>query len=219
MKTEQPKYIILLGPPGSGKGTQAKLLQKHYDLVHISTGDLLRQEIADQTEFGKRMKAIMDQGLFPSNEEVTEVLENRMKKSDCIPGIIFDGYPRTLAQADYLLQRLSQPPIVILIKISDNLIAERIVFRRNCPKCGASYHLKYNLPKKEGICDKDGEILVQRNDDKANVLKQRLEIYQNLTAPLIDYYEKRHLLHTIESDNLSIHEIFTKIKEIANQTH
>lgn len=214
MPKKQPTYIILLGPPGCGKGTQAKLLQKHYHLVHISTGDLLRQEIADQTELGKRMKAIMDQGLFPTNEEVTEVLESRMNKADCNPGIIFDGYPRTLPQADYLGKRLTTKPIVILIKLSDELLSERIVFRRSCPKCGASYHLKYNPPKQEGVCDKDGEILTQRKDDTANVLKQRLEIYDSLTAPLVNYYEKQGLLHTIQSDDLSIEQIFAKIQQI-----
>jgi adenylate kinase len=214
---KNPLYIILLGPPGSGKGTQAKLLQKQYRLVHISTGDLLRQEVADGTELGKRVKAIMDQGLFPTNEEVTAVLESRMKKPDCAYGIIFDGYPRTLPQAEYLQKKLQTPPIAILIKLSDQILAERILLRRSCPRCGAVYHLKHSPPKKPEHCDKDGEKLIQRKDDTSNVLKQRLEIYETLTAPLVDFYKNHHLLHTIIADDLTIDQIFGKIQQIVRQ--
>jgi adenylate kinase len=211
---KKPLYVILLGPPGSGKGTQAKLLQKQYDLVHISTGDLLRQEITEQTALGQKIKSILDQGLFPTNEEVTAVLENRMKKPDCARGIIFDGYPRTLPQAEYLQKKLSTPPIAIALKLSDELLAERILLRRSCPQCGTVYHLKYNPPRNSHTCDKDGAELVQRKDDTANVLKQRLELYEKLTAPLIDYYTKHHQLHEIFADDLDIDEVFTHIKKL-----
>ncbi len=211
---KKPLYIILLGPPGSGKGTQAKLLQKHYGLVHISTGDLLRGEIADGTELGKRVKAIMDEGHFPTNEEVTAVLARRMTKPDCAPGIIFDGYPRTLPQVEYLEETLTEAPIVILIKLSDELISERIVMRRSCPHCGTVYHLKYNPPKDPNLCDKDGEELIQRKDDTANVLRQRLELYDTLTAPLIEHYTNKKILHTIHADSLTIDEVFKEMKNI-----
>ncbi|MBM3201976.1 MAG: nucleoside monophosphate kinase [Chlamydiae bacterium] len=216
---KKPTNIILLGPPGCGKGTQAKLLQKKFNLVHISTGDLLRQEVADKTELGLRIKSIMDQGLFPTNEEVTEVLENRMQKPDCAHGIIFDGYPRTLPQAEYLQTKLTSKPIVILVKISDEILSERILLRRSCPKCGSIYHLKYS-PSKDGYtCDKDGEELIQRKDDTAQVLKQRLEMYDTLTSPLVDFYKRHSLLHEVVADHFTIDEIFAKILEIIERTH
>ena len=189
-----------MGPPGSGKGTQAKKLKENYQLAHISTGDCLRKEVQKGTPLGLKMKAIMDQGLFPTTEEVNLVLQMRMKEDDCKPGIIFDGYPRTIPQAEFLEEVLPINPIVIHLKIQDELIAERIVLRRTCPRCGAVYHLKTKPPREENHCDYDGEKLIQRKDDTANVLKQRLDLYDKLTAPILDFYHLKNLLHEVRAD-------------------
>lgn len=212
-----PRYVILLGPPGCGKGTQAKKIQKHYHLAHISTGDCLRKEIAKGTPLGIRLKEIMDKGDFPTNEEVTEVLEIRMQDPDCAPGVIFDGYPRTIPQAEYLEGQLKFKPTVIHLSIPEEIIAERIVYRRSCPKCGAVYHLKYQPPKRKNTCDRDGETLVQRKDDTANVLSQRLELYHKLTAPILDFYQNRGLLQTLETDQLTPDQVFEKIKVLIDK--
>lgn len=186
--------LILIGSPGAGKGTQAKVLSKHFDIAHISTGDLLRDEINQKTELGLKIIDIMNAGELVSDEIVAKLLSNRIKKDDCKNGFILDGYPRNVEQAESLPSIVGDIDRVVLISVEDELIIERMVGRRGCPKCGQMYHVKYNPPKKEGICDECGAELVIRKDDNEETVKNRLSVYHTSTSPIIDYYENKGLL-------------------------
>ena len=186
--------LVLIGSPGAGKGTQAKVLSKHFDIAHISTGDLLREETSQKTELGLKIIDIMNSGELVSDEIVETLLANRVKRDDCKKGFILDGYPRNVKQAENLPSIVGEIEKVVLISVEDDLIVERMVGRRGCPKCGQMYHIKYNPPKEDGVCGVCGEALVQRKDDNEETVKNRLSVYHKSTAPIIDYYENKGLL-------------------------
>ena len=186
--------LVLIGSPGAGKGTQAKVLSKHFDIAHISTGDLLREETSQKTERGLKIIDIMNSGELVSDEIVETLLANRVKRDDCKKGFILDGYPRNVKQAENLPSIVGEIEKVVLISVEDDLIVERMVGRRGCPKCGQMYHIKYNPPKEDGVCGVCGEALVQRKDDNEETVKNRLSVYHKSTAPIIDYYKNKGLL-------------------------
>lgn len=194
--------IILLGGPGAGKGTQAKLLKEHYNVPHISTGDILRANIKNNTELGKEAKKYIDQGLLVPDELVVHLIENRIAEDDCKKGYILDGFPRTIPQAkalDKVLESINDKiDIVVNIEVSDASIVKRMSGRRSCLKCGASYHTEHNPPKTEGICDVCGNELILRDDDKPETVANRLGVYHEETKPLIEYYTNKNMLVTID---------------------
>lgn len=186
--------LVLIGSPGAGKGTQAKVLSKHFDIAHISTGDLLRDEINLKTELGLKIIDIMNAGELVSDEIVAQLLSNRIQKDDCKNGFILDGYPRNVTQAEGLPSIVGDIDKVVLITVADELIIERMVGRRGCSKCGQMFHIKYNPPKQEGVCDVCQNALEQRKDDNEETVKNRLLVYHNSTSPIIDYYRNKGLL-------------------------
>lgn len=186
--------LVLIGCPGAGKGTQAKVLSKHFGIAHISTGDLLREELKNETELGLKIKDIMNSGGLVSDEIVTTLLANRIKKDDCKKGYILDGYPRNVSQAEGLKDVVGDIDRVVLISVDDDKIVERMVGRRSCPKCSQMYHVKYNPPKADGICDVCGSELIQRKDDTEETVKNRLEVYHSTTSPIINYYKDKGIL-------------------------
>ncbi|MBP1909327.1 adenylate kinase [Methanolobus bombayensis] len=193
--------IALFGPPGAGKGTQAKELSKYYNIPHISTGDILRANVRDGTELGLKAKQYMDKGELVPDEVLIGLIRNRLSESDCDTGYLLDGYPRTIPQADALtdiLNEINKPlDAVINIEVSDNELVKRLSGRRSCA-CGESYHVMFNPPEKEGICNACGAGLYQRDDDKEEVIRQRLAVYNDKTKPLIDYYDDAELLVNID---------------------
>jgi adenylate kinase len=194
--------LILLGPPGAGKGTQAKLLALEYGIPHISTGDMFRDHKARGTELGKKVQAIMDAGGLVTDEITNAMVKDRLARPDVNKGFILDGYPRTTAQAEYLeklLQGMAQKiNRVLSYEVAEELVIERISGRRSCPQCGAVYHVSGNPPRRTGSCDKDGAGLVQRDDDKPENVKKRMQEYADKTWPLKRFYEERGLVSEIE---------------------
>jgi adenylate kinase len=186
--------LVLIGCPGAGKGTQAKKLSAHFDIAHISTGDLLRDEIKSGSELGKKVSEIINKGGLVSDDIVCEMLTNRIKADDCKNGYILDGYPRNLTQAEGLSAIVGQLDHVVCYDVDDNIIVDRMVGRRSCPDCGRMYHVTYNPPKTEGKCDNCGADLIQRKDDNEETVVNRLKVYHETTAPVIDYYEKQGIL-------------------------
>lgn len=197
--------IALFGPPGAGKGTQAKELSKHYTIPHISTGDILRANVRDGTELGIKAKEYMDKGELVPDEVLIGLIRNRLTEPDCETGYLLDGYPRTIPQADALtgiLNEISKPlDAVINMEVSDEELVKRLSGRRSCT-CGESYHVMFNPPKKEGICNECGSELYQRDDDKEEVIRQRLAVYNDKTKPLIDYYDNAGLLVNVDGAGL-----------------
>ena len=186
-------HILLMGPPGAGKGTQAAELVKEFDIPHISTGDMFRAAVKEGTELGKQAKACMDAGKLVPDSVTIGIVRERLAKDDCKKGFILDGFPRTVEQADALKGILKDLGLtltrVLNISVPAEDLIERAVGRRICKKCGATYHTKFNPPKKEGICDVCGSELFQRADDTAETMKNRLSVYEASTKPLIDYYK------------------------------
>jgi adenylate kinase len=197
-----PLVLILLGPPGSGKGTQAAMLEDKLHLPHISTGDLLRDHVRRGTDLGKQAKTYMDKGQLVPDALIFDILFDRVSQKDCAKGYILDGFPRTLAQAEALQTRLKgkPAPIVINLDLSDAKIIERLANRVSCEKCGTPYHLTYSPPKTKDKCDKCGGKLIHRSDDTEAVITKRLKVYHEQTAPLITFYTKQKLLHTVNCD-------------------
>lgn len=204
--------LIMLGPPGAGKGTQAKMLADHLHLPHISTGDLFRENIRQGTALGEKAKQFMEKGNLVPDQLVLDMLFDRVAQKDCANGYILDGVPRTLGQAESFSAHLSSnaPLLALNLELPDEDIVERITKRVMCEQCGTPYHLTYSPPKKEGVCDKCGGALYQRTDDTKEVVLKRLKVYHDQTAPLIDYYSKKKLLHTIDARK-SKEEILTQI--------
>ena len=191
--------LIMFGPPGAGKGTQADILGRRYGIKKISTGDALRDVIRSGSELGEQVKDLMDQGKFVPDEIVTEIIRDRVSSPDCANGFILDGFPRNLAQAEALVDMGIKVNKALLIDVPDEVLVDRVQGRVMCDKCGASYHLKNNPPAVEGVCDKCGGRLVQRKDDAPETVKARLEVYHKETEPLKDFYAQRGLLKPVEN--------------------
>ncbi|MBN1134120.1 MAG: adenylate kinase [Methanosarcinaceae archaeon] len=211
--------IVLFGPPGAGKGTQAKKLAGHYKIPHISTGDILRANLREGTELGLAAKEYMDKGELVPDEVLIGIIKNRLAEPDCQVGFLLDGYPRTIPQADALsgiLDEISKPLEVVLnIDVPDNELVIRLGGRRMC-SCGASYHIKFNPPEMDGICDTCGGTLYQRDDDKDDAIRQRLKVYQEQTQPLIDYYNRMGILVTVDGTG-DIDEVFADICDMLDK--
>jgi adenylate kinase len=194
--------LILLGPPGAGKGTQAERLQQDFALAHISTGDMLRARVAQGTELGLEAKRYMDAGELVPDEVILGMIADRIAEQDAREGFLLDGFPRNVTQADALGQRLASSERrltgALLIDVPDDEVVRRLSGRRVCAKAGHVYHVELDPPKHEGICDQDGSRLIQREDDNEDVIRRRLEVYARQTAPLIEYYEDAGLLRRFD---------------------
>ncbi len=194
--------LVLFGPPGAGKGTQAKLLARDLGVPHISTGDMFRDHKSRGTEIGKKVQAIMDSGGLVTDDITKAMVKERLSRPDVGSGLILDGYPRTTAQAGYLDKLLSslgkRIDRVLSYEVADNVLVDRMGGRRSCPKCGTVYHVSASPPKKDGVCDRDATKLVQRDDDRPETVTKRLHEYQVKTEPLKRYYHERSLICEIE---------------------
>ena len=216
------KNIIFIAPPAAGKGTQSKLVSEEYNIPHISTGDLLREETTKDTELGREIKEVMESGALVSDEVITTLLKNRITKSDCLNGFILDGYPRNLAQAkkyNDLLDELNlDKGVVIFFDIDRETALKRTLSRIICPNCGSSYNLLINelKPHKENICDRCNHELKTRTDDTEEVFRHRFDTYINSTKDLIEYYNNLGLLHKIDVSDKKAEIIFEEVKEILN---
>lgn len=212
--------IIMLGAPGAGKGTQAKKIAEKYSVPHISTGDIFRANIKNGTELGTKAKAYMDQGLLVPDELTCDLVVDRIKQADCARGYILDGFPRTIPQAEALDQALKamdeKIDYAINVDVPDSNIVNRMSGRRACVGCGATYHLVYNAPKTEGICDACGEKLILRDDDKPETVQKRLGVYHDQTQPLIDYYEAAGVLKTVDG-TVDMEDVFAAIVDILGE--
>lgn len=209
----QVKVVILLGPPGSGKGTQAVRLTKELGIPHISTGDLFRENISKDTELGKRAKTFMNAGKLVPDEVVLDMLFDRVSRPDCAKGYLLDGFPRTLPQAEALDKHLAANTdlIVLDLEVPDEMIVKRAEGRLTCKSCGSVYNKYFSPPAKEGVCDKCGGELVQRPDDKAEVVQERLRVYHDQTQPLVAYYDKKGVLTRVDGTK-SPDEVFEALK-------
>ncbi len=183
--------VILLGPPGAGKGTQAEVLCKHFNIPHISTGNILREAIESGSRFGAEAKKLMDKGILVSDELIVEIVVDRISKEDCKLGFLFDGYPRTIPQAEALDSNNVNIDLVIELDVPDDVIINRMSGRRVHLPSGRNYHVDFNPPKVDGKDDISGEPLVQREDDKKETVRDRLEVFRSQTLPLIDFYQDR----------------------------
>jgi adenylate kinase len=191
--------IILLGPPGSGKGTQAVRLTKEFQIPHISTGDLFRENIAQETPLGQQAQEYINAGRLVPDELVLEMLFSRVSQTDCAKGYLLDGFPRTIPQAEAFMNKLAKGSCVVVLNldVADDVIIQRITGRLLCRQCGAIYNRFSTLPAKDKVCDKCGGEIYQRSDDKLSVVQERLLVYHNKTKPLIDFFQKIGLLRTI----------------------
>lgn len=196
--------IVLLGPPGAGKGTQAKEIQARYSLPHISTGDMFRAAMKQESELGRMVKGYLETGKLVPDEVTSAVVADRVAQKDCAKGFMLDGYPRTVAQAESLDEILKKSGrklnAVLYFDVSEATAVERLSGRLLCPKCGAGYHIKYMTPKRDRICDKCGAGLIQRADDKEETIRERLRVYANQTEALVKEYERRGLLRRVDAD-------------------
>lgn len=208
--------LVLLGPPGVGKGTQASAIVEKYNIPHISTGDIFRANIKEGTELGKEAKSYMDKGLLVPDELVVSIVKDRLTHEDCKEGFLLDGFPRTLKQADALDKELTEMGIaldkVLNIEADKEVLVERVIGRRICKSCGATYHVKFNPSKVENICDIDGGELLQRDDDTEETVTTRIDVYNKETQPLIKYYEDKGIILNLEGTR-PIKEIFETIVE------
>ncbi|ADG82832.1 adenylate kinase [Thermincola potens JR] len=196
--------LMIMGPPGAGKGTQAEVLVKELNITHISTGDMFRAAIKEGTEMGKKAKEYMDKGQLVPDEVVVGMVKDRLSQPDCEKGFLLDGFPRTIAQAEALSKTLDEMGIkldgVINIEVPREKLLARLTGRRVCKSCGASYHVLFNPPEKEGVCNNCGGELYQRSDDNEETVNNRLDVYEEQTQPLIDYYKEKGLLININGD-------------------
>lgn len=209
--------IIMLGAPGAGKGTQAKKIAGKYQIPHISTGDIFRANIKNGTELGNKAKSYMEQGMLVPDELTCDLVVDRIGQDDCANGYVLDGFPRTIPQAEALGAALNKRgekiDFAINVEVPDENIINRMGGRRACLACGCTYHVKYNPPKEEGICDVCGAKLVLRDDDKPETVKKRLDVYHEQTQPLIDFYEKAGVLKEVDGTQ-DMDAVFQAITEI-----
>ncbi|WP_061316570.1 adenylate kinase [Clostridium botulinum] len=209
--------VILLGPPGAGKGTQAKLISEKFSIPHISTGDIFRANIKEKTPLGIEAKRYIDNGQLVPDEVTIGIVKDRLTKDDCDNGFLLDGFPRTVAQAEALDEFLKginkELDVALLIKVPEKFILERMTGRRVCTSCGASYHIRFNPPKIEGKCDICDNELIQRKDDTEATVKERLEVYSKQTYPLINYYKDNGIISEVNGTE-SIDEVFGNISNI-----
>lgn len=207
--------IILLGPPGAGKGTQAKKIADEFSISHISTGEIFRKAVSEQTPLGKKAGEYLDKGLLVPDEIVEGIVESRLDMNDCKNGFLLDGFPRTLNQAESLAKYMKQKGItldmVINIEVDQMNLIERFTGRRTCKQCGATFHIEFSPPKNPGVCDKCNGELIIRKDDETDTVKKRLNVYETTTAPLIDYYNHHKLLVNVDGAK-TIDEVFDEIK-------
>lgn len=209
--------IIMLGAPGAGKGTQAQMIADQYHIPHVSTGDIFRANIKNGTELGMEAKKYMDQGLLVPDELTVKILLDRVAEEDCKEGYLLDGFPRTIPQAEVLDKALTELgdaiDYAINVDVPDENIVKRMSGRRACLSCGSTYHMEHIPPKKEGVCDKCGNELVLRDDDKPETVLNRLEVYHKQTQPLIQFYEEKGVLRTVDGTK-PMKEVFDSIVEI-----
>jgi adenylate kinase len=209
--------IILLGPPGAGKGTQAKKLSAEYGIPQVSTGDMLREAVKHGTELGKKAKSFMNSGGLVPDDVVIGIVKERLAEEDCSKGFILDGFPRTIPQAqalDRVVGELGKTiRFVLSLEVDQNELMERLCGRRTCTGCGAMYHVKFSVPKETGKCDKCGTALIQRDDDKEETIKNRLDNYNKATAPLLDYYKSTGKIRSVMASG-EIDAIFNNIVRI-----
>lgn len=206
--------LVFIGPPGAGKGTQAKLLSQRMGFLHLSTGDILREAVKKQTPLGIKAKEYMDRGELVPDSLIIALIEENLPEEG---GVILDGFPRTLAQAEALDNMLNakgkELSKVLVFETPDEVLIDRLSGRRVCSNCGAVYHIKYNPPKKEGVCDLCGGNLVQREDDKESVVRNRLEVYRRQTQPLIDFYKKKSIIYKLDAMK-GVEDLFSEIEGI-----
>jgi len=209
--------VVLLGPPGAGKGTQAKVLSKKFKLVHVSTGDMLREAVKKGTQTGKTAKTYMDKGELVPDNVVIDIVVDRISEDDAKDGFMLDGFPRNQKQAieldDAMNKKDMHLDIVLYFRTSPEVSVARLSGRRVCTSCGANFHIKNMPPKKEGICDYCGGRLIQREDDKEETVKNRLAVYEKETKTLVDYYKEKGILEEVSGD-MDVNELFKKIEEV-----
>ena len=212
--------LVLLGPPGAGKGTQASAIVKKYNIPHISTGDIFRANIKMGTELGKKAKEYMDKGLLVPDDLVVSIVRERLTEDDCKEGFLLDGFPRTVNQGEALDIELENMGLkldkVVNIDVEKDTLIQRAIGRRICKDCGATYHIDFNPPKEEGICNLCQGGLFQRDDDKKETVEKRIEVYQNQTKPLIDYYTEKRLILNVDGTK-SIDIVFEEIIKALEQ--
>lgn len=209
--------IIMLGAPGAGKGTQAKKIAAKYSIPHISTGDIFRANIKNNTELGQKAKTYMDKGELVPDELVVDLIMDRFKEADCANGYVLDGFPRTIPQAEALDKALTANgeavDYAINVEVPDENIINRMSGRRACVGCGATYHIEFNPTKVEGVCDTCGEKLILRDDDKPETVKNRLSVYHEQTQPLIEYYSKKNVLKEVDGTK-EMEDVFAAIVDV-----
>ncbi len=212
-----PHYIILLGAPGAGKGTQAKILNERFQLAHVASGDLFRENISKQTPLGALAQSYMDKGELVPDDVTIRMVMDRIARPDCAAGVVFDGFPRTQAQASALDRALANENkkigAALFVDVHDDVLINRLAARRICSKCGSVYNLLTNPPRVADHCDKDQGALEQRNDDKPETVRRRLEVYRSQTAPLIEYYRAAGLLREMNGDQ-SIEQVTVQIVQL-----
>lgn len=208
--------LILLGPPGAGKGTQASSIVAEYGITHISTGDIFRHNIKNETELGKKVKSYLDKGQLVPDELTIDLVWDRLSKDDCKKGFLLDGFPRTINQAEALQKGLEERGLkldkVINIDVDKNILVKRLSGRRVCKNCGETYHIDNKPTLKDGVCDKCSGEVIQRADDNEKTVLNRIEVYEKQTFPLIDFYKNLGLILTVDG-TLSIEDVFSQIKE------
>lgn len=209
--------LLIMGRPGAGKGTQAANIKEYYGIPHISTGDMFRAAIKNQTKLGLTAKEYMDKGALVPDEVTIGIVQERLLEDDCKKGFLLDGFPRTIAQAESLEEFLNKNEIVLDavldVDVPAEILVRRMVGRRVCKGCGATYHVEFNAPKVEGVCDVCGTPLIQRNDDTQATAENRLNVYDKQTAPLLEFYKERNLLKTVNG-NQALDKVFEDIKTV-----